>query len=286
MQPQSVVLSWGPPRMGTTWMFNVLSEMLVLAEVKAAVVADQVPDPSPNWAGPIILKSHRADDPALISNFDGKMDLLACVMLRDAKATFRSLIRTQTADRAELISWLEADVTSYEIALPIMRNVVVCREEWIAAQSFEVITKLTDFLDLSLDAAQCQSIAQKFSREIVKSVVAQLDEKQSWSGDFKNFDHNSQWHAGHIGPDDQSDVELSPAEAQRLDLLQIRIDALTESFTLWSCVRGTRGTKPFGIPAVSFASARSASAQSPKYGLFTRVRKATQTLAASVTKPK
>ena len=267
-------------------MFNVLSEMLRLAGVEAAVVADQVPDPSPNWTGPIILKSHRADDPDLISSFEDRIDLLACVMLRDAKATFRSLLRTQKADRAELISWLEADVKSYEIALPIMRNVAVCREEWIAAQSFEVITKFTEFLDLRLDSAQCQSVAEKFNRENVKSVVAQLGEKQSWSGDFKNFDLNSQWHAGHIGPDDQSEVELSPAETQRLEHLQIRIDALTENFTLWSSARSNSGREPSGIPAVTFVSARSASAQSPKSGLVSRARKAIHGLTTSVAKPK
>lgn len=220
--------------MGTTWLFNVLRALALEAGVSLGVVADGVDVPVPSWDGPVLIKSHRADDLTLLQRFDSDVDLYALVMMRDPEPTLASLLRTQTADLPELISWLEADVASYEVALPALRNAVVIREEWVAGQAQEIIRALSDRLGLALSAEQVARVAAAYDRNAVRAQVAELEEKRSWQGDFTHYDRQTQWHAGHIGPDGPRTVDLSSTDADRVNALRVTIDSLTERFSLWS----------------------------------------------------
>ena len=90
--------------MGTTWLFNVIKEITAANGLPTAVVADNVAPPELTWNGSVIIKAHRADSVELINNFDSKISLQACAMVRDAIPTFRSLIRTQSVERGELLA--------------------------------------------------------------------------------------------------------------------------------------------------------------------------------------
>lgn len=234
MQESTVLLSWGPPRMGTTWLFNVLRRMADEAGVALGVVADGVDLPSHTWTGPVIIKSHRADDPALLQHFDSELDLQALVMMRDPETALASLLRTQSVDLPELISWLEADVASYQAALPALTHAAVIREEWVAERAPEIIEAIAGRLGLDLTGDQIRGVAAAFDREEVRRQVAALEQDGSWQGDFSNYDRQTQWHAGHIGPDGPRAVELSDADAARVTALRAAIDDLTGRYDLWS----------------------------------------------------
>ncbi len=236
--------------MGTTWLFNVLRTMAADAGVSLGVVADGVDLPASTWSGPVIIKSHRADDPALLRRFDSGMDLHALVMMRDPEPTLASLLRTQTAELPELISWLETDVASYEAALPVLRSAVVIREEWVAYRAPEIIRAVASRIGLTLSSEQIGSVAAAYDRDAVREQVATLQEKQSWEGKFTDYDRQTQWHAGHIGPDGPRTIDLTPADAERVTALRTAIDALTERFGLWSVVDG-----PSPEPVVDSGSA-------------------------------
>jgi hypothetical protein len=256
--------------MGTTWLFNVLRSMAEEAGERLGVVADGVDLPPAAWAGPVIIKSHRADDPTLLSTFDSKLDLHALVMMRDPEPTLASLLRTQTADLSELIAWLEADVASYESALPALRSAVVIREEWVADQAPEIIGAASELLNLGLSPEQIARVAAAYDRDAVRQQVAALEEKQSWEGKFTDYDRQTQWHAGHIGPDGPRTVELTSADAERVVALRTAIDALTERFSLWSEERGAaRGASMNSGRAMDFVAARQAAwaAAAPPSGL-------------------
>lgn len=256
MQPSSVVLSWGPPRMGTTWMFNILRELLTVAEVPVGIVADGLEGPAPDWGGAVLIKSHRADPLSLVNEYDARLDLLACVMVRDARSTFRSLLRTQTAKRSELIAWLERDLDSYEEVLPHMRHVAIVREEWVSSRSSEVVSRLADFLGLNLGDERAGEVARKFDKAEVKKVVDQLDSAEAWSGDFTHFDRDSQWHAGHIGPSDQKEVELTTQEVERLASVQSRVDALVDRFPIWEACNSSSREFTSRTTAMDYVIAR------------------------------
>lgn len=270
MRASTVLLSWGPPRMGTTWLFNVLRAMAAEGGVSLGVVADGVDLPASSWDGPVIIKSHRADDPDLLRSFDSGMDLHALVMMRDPEPTLASLLRTQTAELPELISWLEADVTSYEAALPALRSAVVIREEWVAEQASEIIGAVAARLDLGLSREQISRVAAAYDRDAVRQQVAALEEKQSWEGKFTDYDRQTQWHAGHIGPDGPRTVDLTSADAERVTALRTAIDALTERFGLWAVESGaSRGVSVDSSRAMEFVAARQAAwaAAAPPSGL-------------------
>jgi hypothetical protein len=219
--------------MGTTWLFNVLREMCSLGRIDLGVVADGVPSLHPSRVGPVIIKSHRADPPVLVEEFDDLLNLVALVMLRDATRTFASLLRTQTASRSDVIGWLEQDMTSYEAVLPAMRHVAVIREEWISDQGPAIVRQLANLTTLTLTDEQCDEVAKRFDREQVRKTIAQLEETRDWSHEFTNYDRDSQWHAGHIGPAHHEQIVVSFEEASRLEALQGRIVHLTEAYSMW-----------------------------------------------------
>lgn len=258
--------------MGTTWLFNVLQAVCEASSFPVAIVADRVEVPPAEWTGAILLKSHRADAVDLITAFDSRLPLMACVMVRDAVPTFRSLVRTQTADRAEVIGWLERDLTTYEAALPSMRHVAVIREEWVQEQAPDIVRSLAQFLALPLPPSSEVAIAERFSRAAVRKVVEELDQQSQWSGDFRHFDRESQWHAGHIAPDDQPEIELSPAETERLGRLQRRIDRLATGFPLWEASPLEPGVDATVAP-MAFVLAREGQLHEPP-GLWAKVRHA------------
>jgi len=241
--------------MGTTWLFNVLKELVAAGGIEAAIVADGAPAPDPKWRGALIIKSHRADPVGLVTTFDSQLSLSACVMVRDAIPTFHSLIRTQVVERRELLDWLEADLSSYEALLPHMSHVAVIPEGWIRDQAVDVITQLSEFLGLDIAAERIGEIAHSFSRENVRELVQQMDSDSRWSGDFRNFDKESQWHAGHIGPDENCELELSKVEEARLGAIQVRVDQLVEDFSLRATTRAPK-LPASGSSAMDYLRAR------------------------------
>lgn len=218
--------------MGTTWLFNVLKEIAAVTGTPTAVVADNVPSPEINWSGSVIIKAHRADPVELVRNFDSRISLMACVMVRDAVPTFRSLLRTQTVGRGELLDWLERDLSSYERTLPSLRRVAVLHEQWIAGDASRLIEHLSRFLLTPVTKDDAHRIADKFGRENVRDLVRKLDAESDWTGDFRNYDTETQWHAGHIGPEHEEDPELSSVERARLSAIQARVDDLVDRFSL------------------------------------------------------
>jgi len=258
--------------MGTTWLFNVLRAMADAAETPLGVVADGVEPPPASWTGPIIVKSHRADSPALLSSFDSSADLRSIVMMRDPEAALASLQRTQRVDLEELIGWLEADFSSYEVALPVMSRVAVIREEWVAPRGAEIIGQLASLLELGLREEQVASIADEFSRDRVRDQVAQLEKAQAWRGEFTEYDRQTQWHAGHIGPDGPRTVELSDSLRVRVAALRSSIDDLVDQFGLWEASWPRSGAgSPAGAQAFITARAQEIAARSPQPSLVSRV---------------
>lgn len=256
MSDGRVILSWGPPRMGTTWLFNVLKAIARETGTAVGIVADHVDRPPLAWQGPVIIKSHRADSLELVEEFDNRVQLLACVMVRDAEPTFRSLIRTQTASRAELLQWLSRDLDTYERVLPSMAHPAVIREEWVGPRGDEIVFRLSAFLHMPLDHDQSARISMALDRSNVRKEVDALGSRAQWQGDFREFDPATQWHAGHVAPDDQPPLSLTPDERKTLEALQHRIDSLSKEFPLWTapdCLSAHSSS-----PAMAFVTARDA----------------------------
>lgn len=241
--------------MGTTWLFNVLQRMIGASNFPIKVVADGVPRPSRDWRGPVLIKSHRADPPTLLRQFNARLNIFGLVMMRDPLATLSSLIRTQHADRTELIGWLESDVQSYVEALPLMRHGVVIREEWIADEAPRILASLNQLLNLAVPSFVLREIADEFDRENVRARISDLDSQGQWNGHFENFDWLTQWHAGHIGPDGPRTVELTPGDQMRVDQLRRSIDSLSTEFSLWD-YEVTSENKIRDASAMEFVRAR------------------------------
>jgi len=219
--------------MGTTWLFNVLRAIAYTSENPTFVVADGAPLPKKSWQGPIIIKSHRADTPDLLDEYRPHIGICAFVMLRDAQSTFASLLRTQSETPQTLLTWLDRDLRTYEVSLPHLQNVASIREEWIPTQSTNIIGRISKLLGWKIDTEDAVEIASDYSKDSVRQRVKELRQRNSWNGDFTNFDPDSQWHANHISDGNYAIQDLDPDTHAALANLQVRIDALTEKHSIW-----------------------------------------------------
>lgn len=244
--------------MGTTWLFNVLQEMAGQSGTNIRVVADGLPLIEQSWEGNVLVKSHRADSPELIRNFDQRVPLFACVIVRDVEKTLQSLVRTQSADLDELIGWLEADLDAYEAVLPTMRLVAVIAEEWIQNQGAQVVSELARFLGISLTPHQCAEISQEFRKERVQQKIDSLQQTNSWNGEFKEYDTKSQWHAGHISTDVPTPLHMNSAQQVRVNQLQEHVDKLVARFSLLAINATNEHDLTGDFRAMDFIQARQA----------------------------
>ena len=244
MERRVVYFVWGPPRSGTTWLFNVTKEMLSVAHIGRVGYIDGNELPPRSWSESVVIKAHQADPAELVKLFQARVELCALVILRRPDHAFRSLLRTQKASRSELLSWLERDLTSLESTLPALNNVQLCREEWIKDSSIPLIRQLAALNRIPLSDPDVEHIAQKFERENVRSRVNELTISRKWTPDFKNFDPETHWHALHIGPEIQPDLDLSDEEKSRIDALASRVALMTQRHTVWEQVGHAALTLP------------------------------------------
>ena len=232
MNVGGVALVWGPPRSGTTWLFNVVQAILDAAEINHATWVSGQRPVIPDTYQSLVVKSHQAELLDVLLNLPSLSRVYPIVILRDAEPTLQSLIRTQEADRAELIRWLENDLTSLQEALEVLPDAKVVREEWITRNQFSLVALIASYLGIDLPPVHLIEISQRFSKDQVRNQISGLTQLQGWNGDFDEFDVDSQWHANHIAPGGYRGVLLSKHERELIGSLQETIDQLTEEYSL------------------------------------------------------
>jgi hypothetical protein len=235
-----ITLVWGPPRSGTTWMYNVVREIMRVSELDhdGWVHGQQPPQAAPESA--LVIKAHQAHSLDVIDSLEMLDHVYLVGMFRDPERAFQSLVRTQTASREELLGWLDHDIRSIEEALPRIPGAVVCREEWIESHAAEVIARLCDWVGVALSEGERLAIVEMYAREQVRSTVSQLAQSHGWSDDFRNYDTESHWHANHIAPPTHRPVELSDSERSVLDALRLRVEYVTGTHSLLATVPARR----------------------------------------------
>jgi hypothetical protein len=231
MKDGGIALVWGPPRSGTTWLYNVVRMILDRAGLPAATWTFGQELPTERRPASLIIKSHHAHSLEFLAA-QPREHVHVVVIFRDPLTAFQSLIRTQEADRAELIGWLRSDVESFAAALHGFPRPVVCREEWIRAESPELIRRLAILLGAPLDDAGVAAVADALSRERVSDQVRELRSQHGWSEEFGKYDKTTQWHANHIAPPDYVPAVPTPEEELALAGIRDVIDELTDRYSL------------------------------------------------------
>ena len=234
MEFGGVALVWGPPRSGTTWLFNVVREMLNTANIgHAAWVSGQRPIIPLDFQS-LVIKSHQAELLDTLTTAPSLDHVYPMVILRNAHDAYQSLIRTQQEEREALLSWLERDITSIESALDVLPNARAIRMEWIARDSIDLTDELAVYLGIVLQPTDIKFLADKFSLPAVRKLVHEMGAQRNWTGSFQEFDVDSQWHANHIAPIDFAPAHLTQQEHERLQELQGVMDDLVSRYSLMS----------------------------------------------------
>jgi hypothetical protein len=269
MRDGGIALVWGPPRSGTTWLYNVVRMILERAELPAATWTFGQELPADRRPASLIIKAHHAHSMDFFTA-EPQDHVHVVTIFRDPLTAFQSLIRTQDADRDELIGWLRSDVDSFAAALPAFPRPVVCREEWIRAESPEMIRRLSTLLGAELDDAGVAAVADALSRERVSDQVRELRSQHGWSEDFAKYDRTTQWHANHIAPPDYVPAAATPEEELALAGIRAVVDELTDRYSLLSAdVVVPPPTRPAAEPVCLRYLERERAAQ--KSGLLTRI---------------
>ena len=240
MRNGGIALVWGPPRSGTTWMYNVVREIMRVCDVdhNGWVHGQQPPTAAADTA--LVIKAHQAHSLDVIDSLAMLDHVYLVGMFRDPERAFQSLVRTQAASREELLGWLDHDIRSIEQALPRIPGAAVCREEWIESHAAEVIARLCDWVGVALSEAERLTIVEKFAREQVRTTVSQMSLSRGWSDDFRNYDTDSHWHANHIAPLTYRPVDLTNSERDTLNALRLRVEYVTGTHSLLATVPARR----------------------------------------------
>jgi hypothetical protein len=229
--------------------------------------------PLPDADAALVIKAHQAHSLDVIDSIEALDHVYLIGMFRDPEQAFQSLVRTQTASREELLTWLDHDIRSIQEALPRIPGSVVCREEWVEHHAAEVIARLCDWVGVALPEASRQAIAAKFSREQVRSTVKQLSRSRGWSDDFRNYDTESHWHANHIAPPAHRGVELTDRERVALEALRLRVEYITGTHSLLATVPARRRPPVHRGPSQDFLAAVAKPASSSgRFRSFARLK--------------
>ena len=237
MDTGGIALVWGPPRSGTTWLYNVAREMLDTAGIPAGSWVHGHEPPRPGDFQALVVKAHQAHTIEVIEELEDLTHVHLVAIFRSPHAAFQSLLRTQSAPRAELLEWLRRDVESIVDALPRIPDAVVCREEWIADRAPEVVAALAAWIHIPLGPEGSAAIAERFARHRVRSSVHGLAQRHGWTDSFVHYDLDSHWHANHIAPDDHDPAEITADEAAEMTDLAATIDRITADYSLLGAVR-------------------------------------------------
>lgn len=233
-----VTLIWGPPRSGTTWLYNVVRRILAEADVRACGWVYGHPSPDTSEFDALVVKSHQAHSLDVLQSLAPNPHIHFVGIFRDPAQAFQSLLRTQNADRAELLGWLARDIASIDAAFSVYPQAVVMREEWIASRASEVIAALASTLGIQLTPDACVQIAAEYNRDRVRDSVRRLADHHGWADHFGHYDTDSHWHANHIAPDDHDALPLTSAEHQQLEDLACTADRLTARHSLLAHTSG------------------------------------------------
>jgi hypothetical protein len=229
-----LVMVWGPPRSGTTWLFNLTTSVLDTCGIPYVHAQTDESLSEVPLEGAVVIKSHQPIDPALLNGFRSIAIVRCFASLRDPSAAFQSLLRTQSAPRVELLQWLETDIdalSEISSSLPTLR---IIREEWIADRGAEIAVRVADELLLTLPLRMTIEVAADLEKEQVASLISGLAEERGWRGKFDEFDEDTHWHANHISPDDHDLEALTAEEEQKLAELSIKVDRLTDALSIFS----------------------------------------------------
>jgi hypothetical protein len=238
MRNGGVTLVWGPPRSGTTWLYNVVRRIVAEADVRTGGWVYGHPSPDASEFDALVVKSHQAHSLDVLLSLAPHPHIHFVGIFRDPAQAFQSLLRTQTADRSELIGWLTRDIASIDAAFSEYPQAVVMREEWIASQASDVIAALACTLGIHLTPDACVEIAAEFNRDRVRDSVKRLADHHGWADHFAHYDTDSHWHANHIAPEDHEALPLTSAEHQQLADLACTVDRLTARHSLLARTSG------------------------------------------------
>ncbi|MCX6432280.1 MAG: hypothetical protein NTX29_05655 [Actinobacteria bacterium] len=227
MNTGGIALLWGPPRSGTTWLYNVVRGVAACANIRAEGWVQGHPPPDPRQFDARVVKSHQAHAVETLRKMMPHPNIHLVGIFRDPTQAFASLVRTQSAPRQELLTWLTRDIESIDSAFGQLPGALLVREEWIANRGAEVVRALASHLNAGLSPVQCMAIAHQYSRDNVNAAVSDLSRHFGWSGTFTEYDPDSHWHANHIAPKDHPQLTVTAQESAELERLAMIVDRLT-----------------------------------------------------------
>jgi hypothetical protein len=213
-------------RMGSTWQFNVIRELLVTANINfESCYWDGTTDPSDHiqeTADVIVIKSHFFDSQLMFSLCE-ITEVKVLFSLRNLNDSVHSFLRVrpdeeqllvekrieQTLDLMSLI--IDSDMKYQLTQLDDLRNEVAYISE---------INRISEFLDLGVDAEEYTRISSCLNKIAVKSTIKQVLGNLE---DFNFFDKSTLWHVNHVG----SDLEHAEYLSKPVDLI---MDHLAEKY--------------------------------------------------------
>lgn len=208
-----ILLTYGSPRSGSTWLFNVVRRSLTSAEIpfKWAVVSEpgiaNQKELDPEQSELVVLKSHRLGDTEALRRLVEEGLARVLVSSRETTSQLQSLRRIRENNEkksAEVnpgkgVADLKRRTAAEAAELLMLRPYLAVQEFHMRNKPERAVKDVSRFLGLRLSRFDLREIAEEFSVESVAKKISLMSENNGWKGTFKEYDRETHWHANHIG---------------------------------------------------------------------------------------
>ena len=200
MKYPKVILSLGLPRSGSTWVYNVVQNILKLSNRPYSALFADTLDALPEDKGQdhiFLVKSHTAEAP--LRELAMKNELPIVISLRDPRDALASAITFTNAKFDVLLDLICSSVEAISRCLDYSGSMVLRYEDNFTAD-IGTIERLAAALGVSNDQVLFERIQGDLRADVVRSEIERLVAAGHFgeNPNSSKFDPVSQWHPGHI----------------------------------------------------------------------------------------
>ncbi len=170
------------PRTGSTWVFNVLRELLIVAGKKIEpIIVPQTPNQNSN-----LFEKYLNDE-----NLDYYLTLKTHEILKN-DLPFSKIISTHRDPRDILISYMRFMKTDFETAFKVAKSLINYTNNYnsynkdynllvsyfkIETEPLTIIKNICNFVDIEVSSEKINQIKDKFDKKNIKLKIMENDEK-------------------------------------------------------------------------------------------------------------
>jgi Sulfotransferase domain len=196
-----VIISFGLPRSGSTWVYNALRRLLAVRTAPIALFSDNLAATPMNWPAQgqaLLVKTH--DPSAEMISFASFVNAKWIVCVRDPRDCVVSAMEVFGVSATDAVSFVEKSLRAWVALTAAVHDIFLIRYEDISDRS-KICREMAEYLGIDVDVDLIDKIVEELEPDSVKNIIdgaiqeGVLDPENPVS----SWMPEQQWHPNHIG---------------------------------------------------------------------------------------